>query len=152
MPDMPIPPMPTKWMGPSSRGNFMIEYLPVEHQFRSSPLSRMAAQVPRRLDKSPYRSAGAIRRQKRLRNSFDKTTDEIGELFGGIGNPDRAGLLRAPPQILRRGQGLTQFGCQPLRRKILLWHGQGAARIGEDRGIGRLILIERMRQGHENGG
>ena len=28
MPDMPMPPMPTKWMGPISFGSFMLDNLP----------------------------------------------------------------------------------------------------------------------------
>jgi hypothetical protein len=31
MPDMPMPPMPTKWIGPTSSGSFVADFIRVYH-------------------------------------------------------------------------------------------------------------------------
>ena len=57
------------------------------------------------------------------------------------------GALR---QIARRGEGRLQHLRELLRREVLLRHAPAAAGIGQRVRIGRLIVVERMRQRNEN--
>ena len=59
---------------------------------------------------------------------------------------------RALCQIAGRGEGRLQHLGEFLRREVLLRHAPAAAGIGERIGIGRLIVVERMRQRHEDCG
>src|SRR5262249_36125825 len=120
MPLMPMPPMPTKWIGPMSRGSFMAE--------RFLSLVRCARFMARL---RPWRQPGDLHHQ-------------IGEALSGIGGAGGAGGGRHGGKARRVGGERRDLARQAFRRKRVLAQEDGAARRLEHAGVGELVLIERV--------
>ena len=129
MPLMPMPPMPTKCTGPMSRGSFM-EFTPLTLSALSSALSRA-----RRKKSNPRH------RQHQFRQPL-----------GGIDGSGGFCALRHAGKTLRVVGQRADFGGKTFRGEIALLEQNRAPGLCQHAGIGALVLIERMRQRHQNGG
>src|SRR5215467_1658103 len=103
MPLMPMPPMPTKWIGPISLGSFML----------SCPVC-----LPR------------ITLTHRAANSWRccHAQHQIGQPLGGVDGALRAGGGGHCYELLRRAGKRADFGRQPIGREIILPQAHRPAR------------------------
>src|SRR5215813_12990447 len=124
MPLMPMPPMPTKWIGPISLGSFMLSF-------------------PVYIPGSARRDATSCR--------CCHAQHQLGQPLGGVGAALRAGGRGHCYELLRRAGKRGDFGCQPIGREIVLAQAHRPARLLQHAGIGGLILIERVGQRHQDG-
>src|SRR5262252_1575205 len=95
IPLMPMPPMPTKWIGPMSRGSFMLSF-PV-YLLRIT-LTRRAANSRRRCH----------------------AQHQIRQPLGGVDGALRAGGGGHCYELLRRAGKRADFGRQPIGREVVL--------------------------------
>src|SRR5712664_2255863 len=126
IPLMPMPPMPTKWIGPISLGSFMLSfpvYLP-----RITPTRRAA---------NSWRCCHA--------------QHQIRQPLGGVDGALGAGGGGHCYELLRRAGKRAEFGRQPIGREIILPQAHRPARLLQHAGIGGLILVERVGQRHQDG-
>src|SRR5262249_36664131 len=126
IPLMPIPPMPTKWIGPISLGSFMLSfpvYLP------RITLTRQAAN-----------SWHCCHAQHQIRQP-------LGSVEGAL----RAGGGGHCYELLRRAGKRADFARQPIGREIILPPAHRSAHPLQHAGIGGLILVERVGQRHQDG-
>ena len=117
-----MPPMPTKWMGPISRGSFIAGVLVFCRR-------RIIAGVHTR-----------------------HPQHQIGQPLGGVDRAGRFGGGRHCGEAAGLGGQRRDLGGQPFRREIGLVEADRAARLLQHAGIGELVLVERMRQRHQDGG
>src|SRR5262249_50710764 len=139
MPLMPMPPMPTKWTGPMSRGSFIRSPLPPRYA-----LARAVAMA-----------AGDARlKQGRPRTEWLMPADlqhKVGQLLG------RGRGARSFSRGCHAGKpcGLAQerrdFQGQSFGREVALFNPDCATGFGENARVFELILIKRMRQRYQNG-
>src|SRR5216684_4794055 len=111
MPLMPMPPMPTKWIGPISLGSFMLSfpvYLP-----RITPTRRAA---------NSWRCCHA--------------QHQIRQPLGGVDGALRAGGGGHCYELLRRAGKRAELRRKPVRREIVLAERERAAGRCEHAGIG----------------
>ena len=120
---MPMPPMPTKWIGPISRGSFMRQRPRDQRRISALAVSHQPPACTRSASRSAASSAPAAWRG-----------------LGHGGEPCRIGGKRGD---LRR---------QPFGRELVLARRMRAAGPLQHAGIGVLVLIERVRQRHQDGG
>ena len=111
IPDMPMPPMPTKWMAPMSCGSRVSPFM--------SSLSRPASR-PAPPDARPRRAARPPARR------------------------------RHRPRPLRVGEDGGDGAGQPLGRQFVLAEHERAAGLDEARRVRRLMVVGRVRVGHED--
>src|SRR5262249_37043052 len=119
MPLMPMPPMPTKWIGPISLGSF------IALVSRLSPAHQPDAPAANSWRCGPARP---------------KTRKPLGRVDGALGA--RGGGLCY--ELLRRAGKRADFARQPIGREIVLAQAHRPARLLQHAGIGGLILIERV--------
>ena len=122
MPLMPMPPMPTKWIGPISRGSFI-------------------AEKPHVVD-ADYRERYHTRHPQH----------QIGEPVGGVDRAGGFGGGGHAGQTARLGGQRRDLGGQPFRGEIGLVEADRAAGVHQHAGVGALVLVERMRQRDEDAG
>src|SRR5215472_10163984 len=139
MPLMPMPPIPTKWMGPMSRGSRM----------QVSPMVSCLLKTW---------TAGTSPAMTPARGKFDcwlysrHFRHEIGEPLGGIEPAGRARRRchgRKPGGL---GGEPRNFGGETIGRELALRDPQAPARLRQHAGICELVLIDRSRQRHQDRG
>ena len=117
MPLMPMPPMPTKWTGPMSRGIFMF-----------APLSLTSRVRPPR-----SRSTRSARRSRRRAGPCVRAPAAAASSCVRIGLSSRG-----------------QIAGKTLRASVSrCWIIQPPPAAASACGIGRLVVVERMRIGHQ---
>src|SRR5499427_2132461 len=126
MPLMPMPPMPTKWIGPISLGSFMLSF------------PDYLARIP--LTRRPPNSWRCCHAQY-----------QIGQPLGGVDGALGASGGGHCYELLRRAGKRADFARQPIGREIVLAQAHRPARLLQHAGIGGLILIERMGERHQDG-
>ena len=153
MPLMPMPPMPTKWIGPISRGSFI-----------ASPrsLSASCPAVCRQAvfficSKQDVDGRDKLRRRRTLwsrtlSDPWDTLHHQISEPVGGIGRALRARGCAIATRLCGDEASAVISAARRAGVKSLL----AAERIGtaalrlEHAGIGELVLVERARQRHQD--
>src|SRR5262249_51312125 len=149
MPLMPMPPMPTKWIGPISLGNFMLGF-PVSVWRRGCGSTLWAASV----HFVAMSGTGCIATPPGQATSWHccHPQDQVGKPLGRVGCALGTSGLGHCYELLRLAGKRTDLSREPSRREIVLPEAERAAGPLQHAGIGSLVLIQRVRQRHQDGG
>ena len=135
MPDMPMPPMPTKWMVPMSVPiAFNIEG-PAKDAVMRHSIGELGADT-----------RGQLRTHQRRREAFANPLDEVGEVARGVRPPDRQRALGGIVERDRVGRHRLDLAGEHVRREAGLLDGARAARFGHFARIGGLVVVGRGRK------